>query len=114
MIAARRAILKARAFDAAKYRSNPRAVAKYLNDALTTRDPVLATKAIGIMVRAQGVTKLAKKTGRRRDSLYLMFNGESSPAFATVLNVLIALDIKLVAKPAAAKSSLGLKAKPKS
>ncbi len=40
-----------RAF-AAKHRDNPRAIAKYLNDALSTGDPVLITKAIGEMVRA--------------------------------------------------------------
>jgi DNA-binding phage protein len=37
-------------------RDDPSAIAKYLNDALSTGDPVLITKAIGDMVRAQGVT----------------------------------------------------------
>jgi probable addiction module antidote protein len=85
---------------AAKYRDNPRAIAKYLNDALSTGDPVLIRKAIGDMVRAQGVAKFAQKVGLRRDGLYRSFRGEISPAFDTVLKVLIALDIQLTMKPA--------------
>jgi probable addiction module antidote protein len=91
---------KTRTFDASKYRDNPKAIAKYLNDILITGDPVLITKAIGAMIRAQGGTRFAKKSGERRDSLYVMFSGKSSPAFDTVLNVMVALDIQLVAKPA--------------
>jgi probable addiction module antidote protein len=86
---------------AAKYRDNPRAIAKYLNDALSTGDPIRIIKAIGAMVRAQGVTRFSQKAGMRRDNLYRTFNGESSPAFDTVVNVLLALDIQLVAKPGA-------------
>ena len=85
---------------AAKYRNNPRAIAKYLNDALSTRDPVLITKAIGDMVRAQGVAQFAQKAGMRRDSLYRTFSGETSPALDRVMTVLLALDIQLIAKPA--------------
>ena len=85
---------------AAKYRDNPRAIAKYLNGALSTGDPVLITKAIGDMVRAQGVAKFAQKAGMRRDSLYRTFSGETSPALDRVMTVLLALDIQLIAKPA--------------
>jgi DNA-binding phage protein len=49
-----------RAF-AAKHCDNPRAIAKYLNDALATGDSVLITKAIGDMVRAQGVTRVSRR-----------------------------------------------------
>jgi len=91
-----------RAF-AAKHCDNPRAIAKYLNDALSTGDPVI-TKAIGDMVRAQGVTRFSKKAGLRRDNLY-RFNGESSPAFDRVIDVLQGLDMQLIVKPSAAWSS---------
>jgi probable addiction module antidote protein len=57
--------------------------------------------AIGDMARAQGMTRFAKKAGIRRDSLYKCFSGTSSPAFDTVFNVLIALDVQLIAKPRA-------------
>src|SRR5450759_4859476 len=87
-----------RAF-AAKHCDNPRAIAKYLNDALSTGDPVLIRKAIGDMVRAQGVAKFAQKVGLRRDGLYRSFKGELKPSFDTVLKVLIALDVQIVVKP---------------
>ena len=89
---------EALAFDK-KHRDNPRAIAKYLNDALSTGDPVLIRKAIGDMVRAQGVAKFAQKVGLRRDGLYRSFKGEISPAFDTVLSVMLALDVQIVVKP---------------
>ena len=92
---------------AAKYRDNPRAIAKYLNDALSTGDPVLIKKAIGDVVRAQGVTRFSQKAGVRRENLYRSFKGELKPSFDTVLKVLIALDIQLIAKPAANLSRSG-------
>src|ERR1035437_1545983 len=90
---------EALAFDK-KHRDDPRAITKYLNGALSTCDPVLITKAIGDMVRAQGVAKFAQKAGMRRDSLYRTFSGETSPALDRVMTVLLALDIQLIAKPA--------------
>src|ERR1700716_3805078 len=104
---------KARRFDAAKYLDDPKAIAKYLNDALSTGDPVHITKAIGAMVRAQGVTRFSQKNGMDRTSIYRSFSGNMKPPFETVLNVLTALDIQLIAKPPAGFYSLGLKAKGK-
>jgi probable addiction module antidote protein len=100
-----------RAFTA-KHCDNPRAIAKYLNDALSTGDPVVITKAIGAMVRAQGVTRVSRRAHMRRDNLYRAFKGELKPAFDKVIKVLIALDIQLVAKPRRLVE-LGLKAKGK-
>jgi probable addiction module antidote protein len=93
-------MLDTRALDPAKYRDDPRAIAKYLNDALTSEDPFLIRKAIGDMARAQGATRFSQKIGVNRENLYRGFKGKSSPAFDTVIKVLIALDIRLVAKPA--------------
>ena len=92
-------MLKARAFDAAKYRDNPKMIAEHLNDALATGDAVLVTKAIGYMVRAQGMTRFSQKVGLRRDGLYRSFRGKISPAFDTVLSVMLALDVQIVVKP---------------
>ena len=73
---------------AAKYRDNPGAIAKYLNDALSTGDLAIITKAIGDLVRAQGVSSFARKTGIRRNNVYKMLSGERNPGFGTVINVL--------------------------
>ncbi len=93
---------------AAKYRDNPGAIAKYLNDALSTGDLAIITKAIGDLVRAQGVSSFARKTGIRRNNVYKMLSGERNPGFGTVINVLRALDIQLAAKPG---NPLGQKAR---
>jgi len=85
--------------DAAKYRDDPKAIAKYLNDALSTSDPVLMRKAIGDMARAQGAAKFSRKVGMLREDLYRGFRGERTPAFDTVVKILVALDMRLVVKP---------------
>jgi probable addiction module antidote protein len=94
--------------------------AKYLNGTLSTGDPIRIIKAIGDMVRAQGVTRFSQKAGMRRDSLYRSFGGELIPPFDRVINVLLALDIRLIAKSApserlnaAVSMGAGLKAKGK-
>jgi probable addiction module antidote protein len=82
----------------AKHR-DPAAIAKYLNRALSTRDTLVIIRAVGEMVRAQGPTRFAEKSGLRRDNLYRTFSGERRPPFDYVMNVLMALEVELVAKP---------------
>jgi probable addiction module antidote protein len=62
-----------RAFSA-KHCDNPGAIAKYLNNALATGDSLI-TKAIGHMVRAQGVTRISRRAHMRRDNLHRAFKG---------------------------------------
>jgi probable addiction module antidote protein len=106
-----RPMLRARASDAAKYRGRPKMIAKYLNNALTTGDVAVITKAIGDMVRAQGVSIISQKVGLSREGLYRSFGGQMGPGFDTVIKVLLALDIRLMAKPSARLGELGLTAK---
>ena len=96
----------ARNFDTTKYRDDPKAIAEYLNGALLTEDPFLITRAISTMVRAQGITRFSRKAAMRRDELYRMFTGEVSPPFDTVVRLLIALEIQLIAKPAARREAM--------
>jgi len=100
---------KARAFDAAKYRDNPKMIAKYLNHALATGDGIIIAQAIGAMIRAQGVTRVSQKIGLRRESLYRSFRGHGGPRFETAIKAIVALNIQLVAKPSARFVKLGLK-----
>jgi probable addiction module antidote protein len=97
----------------AKYRDNPKAIAKYLNDALVTSDPGVITKAIGSMVRAQGASAVARKAGQRREGLYRIFGNRSNPPLSKTLAILLALDIQLNAKPVRRRVEPGLKAKGK-
>ena len=82
------------------HRDDPNAIAEYLNDALITNDSAVIAKAIGHMIRAQGVTEFAKKAKVRRDTLYRTFDGKRTPSLDRVIGVLLALNIQLLAKPA--------------
>jgi probable addiction module antidote protein len=106
-----RPMLRPRASDAAKYRGKPKLIAEYLNNALTTGDVAIITKAIGDMVRAQGVSRISQKVDLSREGLYRSFGGQMGPGFDTVLKVLLALEIRLVAKPCARLGELGMTAK---
>ena len=86
------------AVNAAKYRDKPRAIAAYLNDALSTGDLALITMAIGDMVRAQGMSRFSQRSGMERTNLYKSFRGKANPRVETVLKVLIALDVQLMVK----------------
>jgi probable addiction module antidote protein len=90
--------------DATKYCGKPKIIAKYLNAALESGDVALITKAIGDMVRAQGVSRISREVGLSREGLYRSFGGQMGPGFDTVIKVLHALDIRLVAKPSAGLS----------
>jgi probable addiction module antidote protein len=91
---------KVHAFNAAKYRSNPNAIANYLNDALATDDSAFV-RALSNLARAHGMGAVAEEANVDRAGLYRSLRGDMDPAFGTVLKVLAALGIQLVAKPAA-------------
>jgi probable addiction module antidote protein len=68
---------KGPAFDAAKYRNNPKLIAKYLNDALATDDPALTTRVIGNLARAHGMGAIAEEANVDRAGLYRSLSGEN-------------------------------------
>jgi len=71
----------------------------YLEAALEEGDPALIVAAIGDIVRAKGITQIARETGLGRESLYKALSPEGNPEFATVLKVMRALGLKLHATP---------------
>lgn len=83
--------------DDGKYRDSR--IAKYLNDALMTEDTAVIVKAIGDMIRAQGSSSFPRKSSLRGESLYRSFSERMSSGFERMLEVLLALDVKLVVKP---------------
>lgn len=67
----------------------------YLNAALAEGDASLVAEALGDIARAEGMSKVSRKTGLGRESLYKALSREGNPALATVLKVLKAFDIDL-------------------
>ena len=86
---------KATAFE---YRSNSKAIANYLNDALATDDSAFI-RALGNLARAHGIGAIAEEANVDRAGLYRSLRGDMNPSFGTVLKVLTALGIQLTAKP---------------
>ncbi len=90
---------KAQTLNNSAYCDNPKRIAAYLNKALETNDTAIIVKAIGNMIRAQNVSRLSRNTKLSREALYRSFSGQGKPGFENVLDVLIAMDVRLVAKP---------------
>jgi probable addiction module antidote protein len=91
---------KATAFDPAKYRNNPKLIAKYLNDALATDDSAFV-RAVGNLARAHGMGAIAEEANVDRAGLYRSLRGDADPKFSTILKVLTVLGVQLDVKPRA-------------
>ncbi len=92
--------LKTTPFDPAELLTTPRAMAVFMSEALATDDPSYIAHALGVVARAKGMSEIARETGLGRESLYKALREGSHPEFATVLKVIRALGLHLVAKPA--------------
>ena len=95
--------LKTTRFDPADYLATAEHCAYFLTDALETEDPAQIAQALGVIARARGMSEIAKKTGLSREGLYKMLSEKGNPEMATVLRVLKAIGVQLVALPAKPK-----------
>jgi probable addiction module antidote protein len=93
--------MKAAKFDAAEYIEDEGDVLAFLEAALEENDPQYFIKALGIVARSKGMTEIAKKTGRGRESLYKAFSATGNPGFVTVFQALDALWFNLRVEPKA-------------
>jgi len=70
-----------------------------LKDALATGDTIDFVKAIGDLIRAEGMTKVSQKTGLNRSALYVSFAGTMMPNIDRVIRTLAALQLEIVVRP---------------
>ena len=82
-------------FDAAKYLDTDEAVEEFLTAAFETGEAAFIAKSLGIVARAQNMSKLARDVGMSRAALYKALSGEGNPEFGTIMKVLDALGIRL-------------------
>jgi probable addiction module antidote protein len=82
-------------WDAATHLDSEEAMAAYLEAALEDGDSAVVTAALGDIARAKGMTRVARKAGLGRESLYKALSPSGNPEFATVLRVVQALGLKL-------------------
>ena len=88
--------LKTYPYDSAEYLDTPEDWEEYLK--ITCEDggtPSEIAYALGVIARAQNMTKLADKTGLSRQALYKALSGEGNPEFATIAKVADALGLKI-------------------
>ena len=82
-------------YDSADYLKTPQDIAAYLEAAFEDGDAGLITHALGVVARAEGMTEVARQAGLTRASLYKALSADGHPEFATVLNVIQALGLKM-------------------
>jgi probable addiction module antidote protein len=92
-------------FDAAEVLGSPEMIAAYLTEAFGSDDPALMAMAIGAVARSQGMSAVAEKAGLSRENLYRALGGDARPEFGTVIKVLHALGIDLIAQPKAEEAA---------
>ena len=67
----------------------------YLNEAFEDGDASVIAAALGDIAKAEGMSKVAKRTGLGRESLYKALSPDGNPALSTILKVIRALEFKL-------------------
>lgn len=82
-------------WDPVKYLKTEEDMAQYLEAALEDGDPRVVAAVLGHIARAKGMTRVAKKAGLGRESLYKSLTSRGNPELATVLKVIRALNLKL-------------------
>ena len=75
-------------------------MAAYLEAAFEDGDPKLVAAVLGDIARAKGMTRIARKAGLGRESLYKALSVDGNPELGTVLRVVRALGLRLHATAA--------------
>ncbi len=91
--------IETRPFDSAEYLSSDEAIGAYMEEALETSDPAFIAHALGTVARARGMSKVARKAGLSRESLYKALGPEGNPEFGTVIRVMQALGLRFSITP---------------
>jgi len=94
-------------FDAAEYLRDAEDVAGYLSAVLEEDDPNALIEALGTIARARGMTEIARESGLAREALYRALRVGAAPRFDTVMRVMQALGVRLVAEPDVRRAANG-------
>jgi probable addiction module antidote protein len=92
-------MIKTKPYDAANYLDNEEVIAEYLNAAMEDPNPDVFLSALADVARAKSMTQLAKDCGLGRESLYKALTPGAKPRYDTIMKVVKALGIHLVAMP---------------
>lgn len=84
-----------REWDSTRYLEGPSDWEEYLKAVCEDGSPAEIARALGVIARAQNMTKLAEQTGLTRQALYKALSGEGNPEFATISKVADALGLQI-------------------
>ncbi|MGH6890747.1 MAG: addiction module antidote protein [Dongiaceae bacterium] len=93
--------IKTSPFDAAEYLGSDKAIATFVDEALRSADSIYILDALGVVIRAKGMTEIASTAGLARTSLYRDLKASADVDFAAVVRLARALGLRLVVQPIA-------------
>ncbi|HUJ04038.1 MAG TPA: addiction module antidote protein [Rhizomicrobium sp.] len=82
-------------YDTADYLKTEKDIANYLDAVFEDGDPALIAYSLGVVARARGMARIAKKAGLGRESLYKALSEDGNPKLDTVVKITRALGFKL-------------------
>ena len=80
---------------------DPKEAALYLNAAARERDPGLIIAALAQVVKAHGVSSMARKVSLSRGGLHKTLSKKGNPEFKTLMGVLRASGLQMSFRPCA-------------
>jgi probable addiction module antidote protein len=89
-------------YDPADALKSDEAIEIFLADAFETGDARYIAKALGVVARAKGMTKIARETGLAREQLYRTLSENGNPTLETTLAVMKAIGFEMTGKRHAA------------
>ena len=85
-------------YDPADALTSDDAIEVFLADAFETGDARHIARAVGVVARAKGMTKIARETGLAREQLYRSFSENGNPTLETTMAVLKAIGFELTGR----------------
>ena len=89
-------------YDPADALTSDEAIEVFLTDAFETGDARYIAKALGVVARAKGMTKIARETGLAREQLYRSFSEDGNPTLESTIAVMKAIGFDMTGKRHAA------------
>lgn len=85
-------------YDPADALTTDEAIEVFLNDAFETGDAAYIAKALGVVARAKGMTRIANETGLAREQLYRSLSETGNPTLSTFIAVLKAVGFDMASR----------------
>jgi len=76
--------MKTSPFNPVEFLQNDAEISQYLSQAYEDANPDVFVIALGNVVKARGVSNVAREAGLNRESLYKIFSGKAKPQWGTI------------------------------